>query len=96
MHTAAHCIGLLGTEVATLISGKARHCPAEARVSYSVTYISALFKIDLESPSCPPITYTPFPSMLTVAHACLATLMSGKARHCPLAADTSYYSALFK
>jgi hypothetical protein len=32
--------------------------------------------------------------MLTAAHPSLATLMSGKARHCP--ADASYISALFK
>ena len=32
--------------------------------------------------------------MLTAAHAFLATLMCGNARHCP--ADVSYISALFK
>ncbi len=79
MHTAAH------PYLATLMSGKARHCPAD------VSYISALFKE--EPPSYPPITYT-FPSMHTAAHPRLATLMSGNARHCP--ADVSYISALFK
>ena len=78
MHTAAH------PYLATLMSGKARHCPVD------VSYISALFKE--EPPSCPPITYT-FPSIFTAAHPFLATLICGKARHCP--ADGSCISALF-